>query len=73
MAKKKTTKQFIEKAKQIHTDTYDYSLVKYEGVNNKVIISCEKTWMFFQQTPNNHLKGQGCKKCASINFFLKNT
>lgn len=41
---KKTTKQFIEEAKQIYGDRYDYSKVEYTGWQNKVIIICPKSW-----------------------------
>ena len=38
--KKLTTEEFIEKAKKIHGDKYDYSLVEYKGTYNKVKILC---------------------------------
>ena len=62
MCKKKTTEQFIEDAKLVHGDKYDYSLVEYSGNKNKVRIIC-KTHGEFEQTPNNHLKNKGCKNC----------
>ena len=37
---KKTTKQFIEEAKLIHKNKYNYSLVKYENNKIKVDIIC---------------------------------
>ena len=64
MAKTKslTTQEFIKKAKKIHEDKYDYSLVKY--INNKtpIQIICKKHGIFWQ-LPNNHLSKEGCKKC----------
>lgn len=59
------TKSFIEKAIQIHGNLYDYSKVEY--INNKVpvIIICPVHGEF-TQSPENHLKGSGCKECASI-------
>ena len=57
-----STEQFIERAKKVHTD-YDYSLVKYTKSQNKITIICS-THGEFQQTPNNHLRGQGCPICA---------
>ena len=62
-AKSKTTKWFIEKAKEIHGDKYNYNKVKYNGNRNKVCIICPEHGEFWQ-TPNNHLKGEGCKFCA---------
>lgn len=54
---------FIEKAKKIHNDNYDYSKVIYIDVLTKIIIIC-KIHGEFEQSPNSHLTGQGCKKCA---------
>jgi very-short-patch-repair endonuclease len=63
MPKRKTTDEFIKKAKEKHGNKYDYSLVKYQGNKTKVKIICSKHGIF-EQTPNNHLNGNGCLKCA---------
>jgi hypothetical protein len=55
-------KKFIEKSKLIHNCFYDYSLVKYIGTNNYVKIICQKHGIF-NQSPHNHMKGQGCPSC----------
>lgn len=60
--KKLTTQQFIEKAKQVHGNTYNYSKVVYTNQKTKIIIICG-THGEWQQTPNNHLNGQRCPKC----------
>ena len=57
-----TTKQFVEKAKIVHGDLYDYGKVVYDRANKKVIITCKTHGDFFQ-TPNNHIHGKGCPKC----------
>jgi hypothetical protein len=57
-----TTNEFIEKAKEIHGDKYDYSKVEYIKAIIKVIIICKKHGIF-EQTPNSHLCGSGCIKC----------
>lgn len=62
---KKTTEQFIEDAKKIHGDKYDYSKVEYKGNKVKVCIICPEHGEFWQ-TPNKHLSGQGCSKCADV-------
>ena len=62
-----TTDIFIEKAKIIHKDTYDYSKVKYINNKTKVSIIC-KIHGNFMQTPQSHLNGSGCKKCSDTNF-----
>ena len=61
--KKSTTEEFIESAKKIHGDKYDYSKVKYDLAKKPVIIVCPIHGEF-KQTPLNHLKGAGCKKCS---------
>lgn len=53
---------FVNLAKEIHGNTYDYSSVKYSLNNSKVTIICP-THGKFNQRPNNHLSGNGCPKC----------
>ena len=60
---KMTTEGFIEKAKKIHGDKYDYSNVEYTSDNKtKICIICKKHGEFWQ-TPNSHLSGNGCPVC----------
>lgn len=59
-----TKDKFIERAKQIHNDKYDYSKVIYEGALKKVHIICNACGNEFEQTPSHHLRGQGCPKCG---------
>jgi hypothetical protein len=62
------TKIFVKKAKNIHGDTYNYSLVEYINVHTKIKIICP-THGEFIQTPNSHLsKKCGCPKCKSVNI-----
>lgn len=61
--KTSSTENFIKKAKNIHGDEYDYSLVKYINNKTKVKIICKEHGVF-EQTPNNHLRGCGCPSCA---------
>ena len=64
-----STEEFIEKARKIHGDKYDYSKVNY--INNYTLVSiiCHKKDFQgiehgeFLQQPNNHLNGKGCPKC----------
>lgn len=55
-------KEFIEKAKKVHGDKYDYSKVNYVNAHTEVEIICPKHGVF-KQSPNNHLNGRGCKYC----------
>ena len=60
----KTTKQFIEDARKVHGNKYNYNKVKYENNKTKVIITCPKHEDFLQ-TPNKHLLGRGCPICCN--------
>ncbi len=60
----KTTDEFIQDAKKVHGDKYDYSKVKYKGNKIKICIICPKHGEFWQ-TPNCHLRQRGCPKCKN--------
>ena len=60
---KKTKTMFVEEARKIHGDKYDYSKAKYEITNKKVCIICPEHGEFWQ-TPYVHLVGHGCPKCS---------
>lgn len=62
---KYSTEEFISKARSIHGDKYDYSLVEYVGNDIPIKIICPKHGIFEQQ-PSHHLSGHGCTKCAGI-------
>lgn len=64
MAKKLNLEIFIEKAKNIHGDRYDYSNVNYITSKINVNISCSKHGIF-NQAPSDHIKGRGCIKCSN--------
>lgn len=53
---------FIEKARGVHGDKYDYSKVEFIDSKTPVCIICPKHGAFYQ-TPNGHLLGHGCRKC----------
>ena len=60
--KKITTEEFINRARKVHGNKYDYSKVEYINNKTKVCIVCPEHGEFWQ-TPNAHLQGQGCYKC----------
>lgn len=66
MANKLTTEIFIERARKVHGDRYDYSKVEYVNVFAKVRIICS-THGEFLQVARQHLKGRGCPECAGYN------
>jgi hypothetical protein len=57
------TDTFVAKARAVHGDKYDYSLVSYTYNRTKVFIICS-THGPFEQKPDAHLRGRGCKRCA---------
>ena len=59
---RKTTEDFIKRAREVHGDRYDYSKVFYETAKTPVCIICSKHGEFLQK-PNDHLNGKGCPKC----------
>lgn len=61
--KQSNTKEFIEKAKVLHRDTYDYSKTVYNRVMDKVDIICKKHGLFSQRA-DSHLGGHGCRLCT---------
>ena len=61
--KKLSLEEFIEKARAVHGNKYDYSLVEYKDAKKCVKIKCNKCGRIFEQTPNNHIRGQGCSYC----------
>lgn len=63
MTKIITTLDFIKMAKNIHGKLYEYLLVNYISTRETVKIICKKHGMF-KQTPNAHLRGNGCPKCG---------
>ena len=61
---KLTPDTFIAKAKRVHGNKYDYSLVVGDvSSHRKVSIVCPEHGIF-EQTPTGHLSGKGCLKCA---------
>lgn len=78
-AYKLTTNEFIDKAKKIHGDKYDYSKVEYINATTKVCIICPVHGEFWQ-TPDAHCNGgYGCINCNNnktetsvYNFLIEN-
>jgi G:T-mismatch repair DNA endonuclease (very short patch repair protein) len=64
-----TTEEFIEKAKKIHGDLYDYSKTEYKGKSHPVLITCKvhgdftlgmAQWHYLHMT-----SCTGCPKCSN--------
>jgi hypothetical protein len=63
---KYTKESFIEAAKKIHGDTYDYVEVVYINSYTKIKIKCNIHGIFLQK-PHQHLSGRGCQLCKNKN------
>ena len=61
--RKRNLEEFIRKSKERFGNRYDYSKVEYKGVWTPVCIICPEHGEFWQ-TPNGHIEGLGCPKCA---------
>ena len=68
--RKLTTEQWIEKARKVHGDRYDYSKVEYKGADEKVCIVCHEKdengiehGEFWQRAANHVTLKRGCPKC----------
>ena len=68
--KRMNTQSFIKKAIAVHGDKYDYSKVNYVRSSEPVCIICPEH-REFMQTPNSHLSGHGCDRCADSRNGLK--
>lgn len=60
--RRKTTEDFIKRARSVHGDKYDYSQVDYQGNKAKVKIGCPVHGYFWQLAYNHYL--YGCTKCG---------
>lgn len=60
---KLTTSEFIEKAKKLHHNKYNYDTVDYVNAKTKVKIVCNLHGEF-EQLALNHLSNHGCPKCG---------
>ena len=59
-----TKKEFIERAREIHGDRYNYDLVIYRRSVSPVKIECPEHGIF-EKSPNKHLSdSSGCPDCA---------
>lgn len=58
-----TKEEFLNRANNIHNKKYGYGNLIFNGVNNKVIITCP-IHGDFEQLAHSHLSGNGCSKCS---------
>lgn len=58
--------KFFKKVKEVHPEGYTYPRFKYVNAHTLSIITCD-IHGDFEQTPNIHIRGGNCKKCANSN------
>lgn len=59
--------KFVEDARNIHGDRYEYYAIAYLNDSLKIPIRCSEHGIFIQ-SPNRHLQGNGCHDCARGGF-----
>jgi len=63
MPKKLTQEEYIQKAKYVHGDRYDYSKAVYTKSDETVVLVCSEHGEFKQRAAD-HLAGKGCSSCS---------
>lgn len=58
-----TTEEWIERARQVHGDKYDYSQTVYVNQRTNVKIICPIHGLF-EQKADSHIRGCGCRLCG---------
>lgn len=71
LACRTTTEKFIEKAKLVHGNDFDYTETEILNDTKKVKIKCNKCKKTFMQDFSNHLQGTGCPYCRSSKGEIK--
>ena len=69
--KRITTDVFVDRAKGIHGDRYDYSRTEYINSNTKLVITCREHGDF-EMLPGNHThktRPQNCQRCSHPNLY----
>lgn len=66
-----TNDEFVEKAKAVHGNEYNYYKTDYKKYTQKIIITCRKHGDFLQ-APRTHLKGSGCPICKKEKLSVVN-
>jgi len=62
---KLTKSEFIDQAKKVHGDKYDYTKVEFVNTKSKIIIGCPQHGDFEQQLSSHTILKAGCPKCAA--------
>ena len=63
MTKRSSTEDFVQKARKVHGDKYDYSCTVYKTVHEYIEYVCPIHGKIKQEA-NSHLRGHGCPQCS---------
>lgn len=63
---KVTLNYFLIKSNEVHNSKYDYSLVNFNSISDKVDIICKEHGVFKQRVSNHMNLKDGCPKCAGV-------
>lgn len=55
--------RWVERAREVHGDRYEYPAPGYRGTGYRVKIVCPEHGLF-EQFAANHLQGRGCQRCG---------
>lgn len=69
MAAKYTPQEFIERARDVHGNAYDYSKTEYKNAGQRVTITCPIHGDVLIY-PDEHLAGKGCPHCAKGEKYI---
>ena len=69
--KKLSTEQWINIAKEVHGEKYDYTLTMYSTAKTKLKIICPIHGEQ-EMLPHHHIKGYGCGKCGREQINISN-
>lgn len=65
MSRRKTDDEWIDSFQSVHGERYDYTEMHAVNARTPVKIIC-KVHGGFMQTPDNHQRGQQCRKCTDV-------
>ena len=60
----KDTASFIDAARHVHGNRYDYSLSEWSGANGRIIVTCRVCGPFEITADSHYRKGCGCRECG---------
>ena len=69
--KRLSTEQWINLAKEVHGEKYDYTPTMYSTAKQKLKIICP-THGLQEMLPHHHIKGYGCGKCGKEQINISN-